>query len=404
MQSGQDPVRIRIVHLSSVHPADDVRIVWKECASLAQAGYQVAFVVPADRSAHHTGPGQAVSIVTVKRHPSRLGRISLSNAAVLVAGLRLHGHVYHFHDPELIPVGLILRLLGKRVIYDAHEDMSQNLSNRRWIPRPLRYPATLAARGAEWLAGRLLSAVVAATPVIARRFPDARVTLVQNLARLSEFPLTGHPFETRPFAAAYVGALGPSRCAVEMVEALAKVSGCPDPRLIMAGDMSPLSLADTLAGSAGWRYVDYRGRQDRAGVRAILGEARVGLALYYPVKAHIDCEPTKVFEYMAAGLPVITSDFPHFREIVERTGCGLCVPPCDTSRIASAIEWIFTHPAEAQEMGRRGREAAERHFSWASEEQRLLRLYQRVTADLPSNRRGRRPQRQTAGYTNRRGA
>jgi glycosyltransferase involved in cell wall biosynthesis len=98
-------------------------------------------------------------------------------------------------------------------------------------------------------------------------------------------------------------------------------------------------------------------------VGRVLAEARVGLALYHPVQAHIDCLPTKVFEYMAAGLPVITADFPDFRRIVEASHCGLCVPPRDTAAIAAAIEWIFDNPAEAAAMGRRGRTAALNSYS-----------------------------------------
>ncbi len=397
MQDRPGPGRIKIAHLSSVHPADDIRILWKECVSLAQAGYDVAFVVPANRPAHRAGPDQDVAVLTVRARPSRFGRILLSVVAVLATGLRRDADIYHFHDPELIPAGLLLRLLGKRVIYDAHEDLSQNLANRRWIPRPLRYPATLAASAAEWLAGHALSGVVAATPVIARRFPQARVALVQNFARPSEFAAPGASLDARPFAVAYVGAMVPTRCAAEMVEAMAKIEKHPDARLVIAGGISPASLMEMLSASPGWRRVDYRGRQGRAGVRAVLAEARLGLALYHPVQAHIDCQPTKLFEYMAAGLPVIAADFPGFRAIVEANRCGLCVPPRDVTAIAAAIEWLFAHPKEAQQMGHRGREAALRSFSWTSEEKTLLLFYDRIAAGLAHQRKRRR--RATAGYT-----
>jgi glycosyltransferase involved in cell wall biosynthesis len=100
--------------------------------------------------------------------------------------------------------------------------------------------------------------------------------------------------------------------------------------------------------------------------------------LYHPVQSYIDCQPTKLFEYMAAGLPVIAADFPKFREIVEGNRCGLCVPPRDVDAIASAIEWIFEHPAESENMGKRGREAVLKSLNWESEEQELLRFYERI--------------------------
>ena len=363
-----------------MHPPDDIRIFWKECVSLAQAGYDVSFVVAARHGSGGTrvGPDGTVKLIMVEPRSGRSGRMLLSTCSVIAAGLREKGDIYHFHDPELIPGGLLLRLLGKRVIYDAHEDVPRNLATRQWIPRIFRSPLSLAASTVEWLAGRVLSGIVAATPVIARRFPKARVAVVQNFARLSEFAADGSPLAARSYAIAYTGAVVTSRCAIEMVKAVARIRHYPDVSLIIAGDISPRSLVDRLAALSGWHRVDYRGRQDRAGIRRILAEARVGLALYHPVQAHIDCQPTKLFEYMAAGLPVIAADFPGFRQVVERARCGLCVPPCNVTAIAAAIEWVFANPAEAEEMGRRGRELALRYFNWDSEAKTLLHFYGRV--------------------------
>jgi glycosyltransferase involved in cell wall biosynthesis len=375
--------QIKVVHLSSVHSADDIRIFWKECISLAEAGYDVTFIAADLGAFERAGSHHGVTIVTVQPQQGRLGRMILAGAAVMATGRRQDADVYHFHDPELIPGGLVLRLLGKRVIYDAHEDLPRNLATRAWLPRPLQYPATLAASLLEWFAARALTGVVAATPVIAQRFLKRRVALVQNFASLSEFATDGPPQHLRPYAVAYAGVLGESRCMFEMIDAMGKIERYPDARLIIAGVLSPGSHIDMLAASPGWRHVDFRGRQDRVGVRGILAEARVGLALYQPVQAHIDCLPTKVFEYMAAGLPVITANFPGFRRIVEDNGCGLCVPPCDVSAIAAAVEQIFADPVEADAMGRRGRELALRSFSWESEKTTLLRFYEQITQRFP---------------------
>jgi len=374
--------RIKVVHLSSAHGADDSRIFWKECLSLAQAGYDVCFVVPGDRPCRR----ENVEIVTVRRRSGRLARMLLSTAAVVGAGLRCRGDVYHFHDPELIPWGLALRLLGKRVVYDAHEDVPRDLLFKRWVPLVLRWPLSRLIAGVEWIADRTLSGIVAATPTIARRFPASGAALVQNYARLAEFPALDASKRPHGRTVAYVGGVTPERGAVEMVDAMARVERYPDARLVVAGEIWPDWLVGKLAGSAGWRRVDYRGRQDRAGVHAILAQADVGLALFHPVQSYVESQPIKLFEYMAAGLPVIAADFPGFRKIVEANGCGLCVPPLDTAAIAAAIEWVFEHPGLAQEMGRRGRELVQRTYNWEREAESLLRLYDRVLADAPARR------------------
>ena len=372
---------IRVIHLSSAHFADDSRIFWKECISLAKAGYDVSFVVADDRFATDGGPVQreGVDIVAVKRRKWRLSRMLRTTVDVIVASLRRNGHIYHFHDPELIPAGLMLRALGKHVIYDVHEDLPRDILTKTWIPKSLRRPVSVAAGAAEWIAGQAFSGVVAATPVIAERFPKQRAALVQNFAHLSEFAvIEGAPLNERN-GVAFVGCLTADRCAFEVVEAVARVKSAPEATLIIAGPPSPSTLIDDLAALPGWPRVDFRGHVDRAGVQRVLSQSRVGLVVYHPHPNFVTSQPVKLFEYMAAGLPIIAADFPAFRKVVEDNGCGLCVPPQDPDAIAEAIDWIFGHPAEAEEMGRRGRSMILDTLNWNHEERELIRLYDRIT-------------------------
>jgi glycosyltransferase involved in cell wall biosynthesis len=367
---------IRVVHLTSAHRAEDPRIFWKECLSLAQAGYRVSLVVTEESAGKRQA--QTVEIVAVKRRSGRFARMLASAVAVAAAGLRQHATIYHFHDPELIPAGLVLRLLGKQVIYDAHEDLPRDVLFKTWVPQYLRPPVAGFATALEWIAGRALSGIVAATPTIARRFPAGRTALVQNFAQPSEFAVENALPRSRRRSIAFVGFVTIERCAVEVVEAIAKVQRFPDIRLVIAGPMDPPALFDRLAASPGWPRVDYRGLQSREGVRRVLMEASAGLAVFHPLQAYLDSQPIKMFEYMAAGLPIIAADFPRFREIVEENGCGICVSPRDPAAIAAAIEWIFDHPTEAEEMGRRGRRLALESFNWKTEEDALLQLYRRI--------------------------
>ena len=375
------PNRVKVVHLSSTHLADDARIFTKECVSLARAGYDVSFVIPDNR--HVTTDGRAirrdnVDIVAVRRRSGLVSRLLSTTTAVLRAGLKRKADVYHFHDPELIPAGLLLRVLGKRVIYDVHEDLPRDILTRAWIPRWLRASIASVAGGVEWIAGRTMSGVVAATPTIARRFPEGRAVLVQNFALFAEFAAEAAiPFEQRQ-GVAFVGTICADRCAVEMVDALGLVRDFPDARLLLAGSVETMALRQRMEASPGWPRVDFRGRLDRAGVQRLLGESKVGIALYYPTQNYYDTQPVKLFEYMAAGIPVITVDFPYHRSIVERHRCGLCVPSQDPAAIAAAIEWLFAHPAEAEAMGRRGREIVKTLFNWTNEERELMRLYERI--------------------------
>jgi glycosyltransferase involved in cell wall biosynthesis len=148
--------------------------------------------------------------------------------------------------------------------------------------------------------------------------------------------------------------------------------------LRLAGTYSPESLRDAVIELPGWERVRELGFLDRRAVKQALNQVRAGLVLFYPEPNHVYAGPNKMFEYMAAGIPVIASDFPLWREIVEGAGCGRLVDPLDPRAIADAIEYLLSHPEEAEAMGRNGRRAVEERYNWKNEEKKLLALYKEL--------------------------
>ena len=112
----------------------------------------------------------------------------------------------------------------------------------------------------------------------------------------------------------------------------------------------------------------------------LMSRCHIGLAVLHPTPNMRDSLPTKMFEYMALGLPVIVSDFPLYRRIVEEVGCGFCVRPADEHALAEAIRQIIEGPEEAKAMGERGRQAVAERYNWANEEQKLLGFYEEIMA------------------------
>ena len=369
-------VGVRVCHLTSVHLPHDTRIFEKECLSLVAAGYDVHLVAPAPAV---NGRVRGVTIAAVPAARGRWARAIVTTARVFARALRVRAHVYHFHDPELIPVGLLLRALGKRVIYDAHEDVPADILDKHYLPRWTRAVLSRLVDLGERATVRGLSRVVAATPAIARRFPPARRAVVQNFPLPSEFPPErGAAYGSRALVATYVGLLQEIRGLVEMVQALGGVAARHRVQMILAGRFDTRALEARLRALPSWRYVDYRGILPRERVAQVFGEARLGLVLFHPTANHIESQPNKLFEYMAAGLPVVASHFPLWREIVEGTRCGLVVDPRDPQAIATAMCWLLEHPAEAEAMGIRGREAVRDRFNWRREETTLLDCYAQV--------------------------
>jgi len=149
-------------------------------------------------------------------------------------------------------------------------------------------------------------------------------------------------------------------------------------RLQLAGQFSERDLQQRVQALPGWERVDALGFVDRTGVREVLGRSMAGLVTFLPAPNHIDAQPNKMFEYMSAGIPVIASDFPLWREIIAGNDCGLLVDPLFPEKIAEAIDYLVTHPEDAERMGRNGRKAVLERYNWQNEERKLLEFYERV--------------------------
>ncbi|MHC4606620.1 MAG: glycosyltransferase family 4 protein [Planctomycetota bacterium] len=342
--------------------------------SLVRAGHDVVLLAPHD----HDEETEGVRIRAVPRPRGRLRRMTRTVIHLYREAVRQHADVYHIHDPELIPVGLLLRMGGRKVVYDIHEDFPRDVLAKGYMPRWLRRAVGLIVGCVEGIACGRFSAVVPATPAIAERLGqrNGRTALVQNFPLVDELASgNGGSWTGRERAVAYIGGLGPDRGVLEMVQA---VERCPGIRLKLAGRFPPGEPRNGLKDLKGWGQVDELGFVDRPGVRDLLGTVRAGLVVLHPTPAFVRSQPVKLFEYMSAGIPVIASDFPLWRQIVQGSGCGLLVDPSDVNAIGRAIGYLADHPEEAEEMGRRGRRAVKEQYNWALEEQQLLRLYDRL--------------------------
>jgi glycosyltransferase involved in cell wall biosynthesis len=373
------PASTRIAHLSTVHPRNDARILHKMVRTLSRQDRWSVMLVVADGK----GPGTDVGGIIIDDvglpGGGRIGRAIVGTWRAFRRVRQLRVDLVHFHDPELIPAGMALKLFGHRVVYDVHEDVPRQILSKHWLHPLLRRPAAWTMSFTEWVAGFVFDAFVPATPKIAERGPARKTVMVQNFPILSELVLSNpSAYATRAPAFAYVGGIGESRGAREMVRALTHVAAGARVTLELAGDIQPAALEAQLRALPGWSQVNYHGILGRAEVANLLGGVRAGLVVLHPIVNYRDAYPVKMFEYMAAGLPVIASDFPLWRQIVDTAGCGLLVDPLDPAAIAQAMRWVLDRPQEAQEMGRRGRRAIETVYNWEREAQKLLALYDQL--------------------------
>ncbi len=360
----------KIAHLTSAHPRYDTRIFIKECTSLADAKYHVSLVV-ADGGGDEIKNG--VHFVDVgEKEGNRFTRMTKTVRKVYKKAIELDADVYHLHDPELIPIGLKLKKKGKIIIFDAHEDLPNQLLEKSYLNKFLLKILSKIATRYESYSTKKFDAIITATPFIRDKFLayNPKTIDINNFPKLSEFP----PYiqTNRNNTIVYIGEIARVRGIKEIVKALQYT---PQVRLNLGGNFCESDVEADVKSYPQWNQVNELGFLNRLEVSQILSQSTAGLVTLHPTRSYIDSLPVKMFEYMASSLPIIASDFPLWRSIIEKAQCGICVDPLDPYAISEAINWILSHPSEAHLMGQNGLRAVQEKYNWEQEEKKLLALY-----------------------------
>lgn len=385
--------RIKVCMISTVHKPFDTRIFHKEAKSLARAGYSVYYVVRSAKEEEVDG----VTIVPLPEVSTRIARMVFLPWIAVMRARKIQADVYHFHDPELMLAVAALKLITRKaVVYDIHEDVQAQILTKDWIPKSMRKPVAWLYRSVERALLRFYDAVIVvrSTQVVDYASQGRlKVALVDNYPISDADAKPPHTTGTddrsqithkTPRAVVYVGGLTRMRGIEELLHAAALMKSMLNVpfALKLVGPAQPPNYAQKIEerirelGIS--KEVQMLGQVPHQEAMKIMREATVGVVTLLPVPNYVSTAPTKMFEYMLAGLPVVCSNFPLWQEIVTSAGCGLTVDPENPEEIANAIAYLLEHPEEAREMGRRGQRAVLTRYNWAHEEKKLLALYERL--------------------------
>ncbi|NLJ19141.1 glycosyltransferase [Globicatella sulfidifaciens] len=371
----------KVVHLTTVHHPFDTRIYHKECLSLHKAGYNVSLIVALanKKNGEEVVTKDGIRLIATKKRKSRLARMILSTWKTYRLAKKENADYYHFHDPELLWVGWLLKNKNNHVIYDVHEDYYTGILQKDYLKRPIKKIVAKLYDIIEKFFIKCMD-IALAEKYYQERYPQGKQILnypildqtLLQVKRNTEKPsntliYTGNVTEVR---GSYLHAKLP------------KLPSKPEVYFYGKCDRSIAERMNAMAGSASDR-LHFTGI-DRFVEREDIDQAYLeknwlaGLAIFPPTEHYKRKELTKFFEYMTAGIPIICSNFPVWQKFIDRYRCGLTVDPNNPEEWEQAINYLKNYPDERQEMIANGRRAIKNELNWQAEEEKLLTWYYRL--------------------------
>jgi len=259
----------------------------------------------------------------------------------------------------------------------VHEDVPRQILIKEWIHPWLRWLVSKTVATIEYLSAPRFSSIVVANPLTLNRFKFNGVIgiNINNFPVLAEFN-SKTDGQTRHREVCYAGVITPERGIAALIEAMEGL----DANLNLAGTYSSASFRETLIKKPGWANVIEHGfLENRKNIVEIMNRSQAGLVIFNPHHHHLVSLPNKLFEYMAAGLPVIASDFSYWKSLIGKYNCALFVDPENPKKVAQAINHLLNNPEKAKGMGLNGRRAVEEKFNWSVEEKKLIKLYESLS-------------------------
>jgi len=362
--------QIVICHMTSAHKSNDNRIFQKECTYLAKNPKFSIYLVARGESRIENG----VKVIGVGRDfVSRLSRITTVCKKIYKTALEVDADIYHFHDPELLPYALRLKSKGKIVIFDSHENTSVQISIKPYIPAVIRKIISKMYYKYETRVCKKIDAVIFPCPYIGKHPFSNRS---KRCIYINNYPILQNNDSNsvnEKVTCCYIGSLSENRGVTVLLKAFKKL----DVKLILAGEFESTEYYNILLKDKLLDDVDYRGYCSTSEVNEILEESCIGISNILNIGQYplIDTFPTKVYEYMNAGLAVIVSDYNFSNKIVNQYKLGVTIAPDKEQELINAVNFMKENMSLTKRMGENGKKLIKTSFNWNIEVNKLVNLY-----------------------------
>ena len=361
---------MKIAHITSLHPQNDNRIFYKECTTLVDNGYDITLIVAGGESQVLNG----VKVIAYeKADGGRIKRmIKTSFFDMIKICKKVDADVYHFHDPELMFVGLYLKMKGKMVIYDIHENNPASILSKPYIKsKILRVTLSKTFNFFEQSCSKFFDALVTARPDITKRFKHKNIVTLRNFPILPDFSKSNNPKITKiKPSVIYVGGMHSQRGTFELIEAFEELD---EYELWLLGFAREEELQKKIENNP--KNVKYFGLVEAYEVFDYINMADIGIITFLEEPNHINTLATKPFEYMACGKPMIMSDFLYWQETFGNS--SLYVDPSNSEKIADKIRTLLTDKEALAKMEKLNKNLSQVEYNWERESQKLLELYRK---------------------------
>ena len=359
---------MKIVHMTSLHQDNDNRIFYKECTSLAKKGYDVTLIAAGAEN-------RKINDVKIVGYPKasggRLKRMLRTSFFDIVKICKLlNADIYHFHDPELIFAGLYLKMRGKKVIYDIHENNPASILSKPYIKsKQVKIIISKLFNIFEQLSVRFFDALVTARPDITKRFHHKNIITLRNFPILPDFSkIKSIKIEKKRGSLIFVGGITALRGINELLDVFEKLD---DYELWLLGPVKEKQLKERIERHP--KNVKYFGVVEAFEVFSYIKAADAGIITFLPAPNHVETLATKPFEYMACGKPMIMSNFSYWQEVFGES--SLYVNPTNIGNISTTIKKLFENKNGMDKMGKLNEKLAREEYNWDIEKEKLLSLY-----------------------------